>query len=154
MSDAKAPANPALEILQPLVGGWTMRIAWSEKTHALVGGPQTVETPSRFEWVLGGAFLLQTAGGGGAPTSHWMIGRDDTSGAFSALYADSRGVSRLYEMSFADGLWKIWRSAPGFHQRFEGRISGDEKTIAAKWEKSEDGASWETDFDLAFVRMG
>ena len=115
MSDAKTPASPALKILHPLVGAWTMRITWSDKTHALVGGPQTIEAPSQIEWMLDGAFLLQTAGGGGAPLSHWMIGRDDTSGAFSALYADSRGVARIYELSFADGVWKIWRTAPGFH---------------------------------------
>jgi hypothetical protein len=47
-----------------------------------------------------------------------MIGRDDTSGAFSAFYADSRGVSRLYEVSFAKDLWKMWRAAREFHQRF------------------------------------
>ena len=81
-----------------------------------------------------------------------MIGRDDTSGAFSALYADDRGVSRLHEMSFADGLWKLWRAAPGFHQRFEGRIAIDGRTIEAKWEKSEDGSNWDIDFRLDYVK--
>jgi hypothetical protein len=145
-------ANPALSILQPLIGAWTMKIIWSENTHKLVGGPQSIEAPARFEWVADGSFLLQTAGASGAPVAHWMIGRDDTSGAFSALYADSRGVSRVYDMSFAEGLWEIWRAAPGFHQRFTGRISEDAKTIEGCWEKSEDGEKWEKDFDLNYVR--
>jgi hypothetical protein len=144
--------SKALSILQPLIGDWTMKITWSDKTHQLVGGPQTIEAPARFEWILDGAFLHQTAGAHGAPVAHWMIGRDETSLAFSALYGDSRGVSRLYEMSFANGLWNLWRAAPGFHQRFGGRISSDGRTIDSKWEKSEDGANWDSDFDLKYIR--
>jgi hypothetical protein len=144
--------NHALSILQPLIGSWTMSITWSEKTHKLVGGSPSVEVPASFAWASNGCFLLETAGGGGAPISYWMIGGDDASGAFSALYSDSRGVSRLYEMSFAEGLWKIWRSAAGFHQRFVGRISLDQNTIAAYWDKSEDGSNWERDFDLTYTR--
>jgi hypothetical protein len=135
--------NPALSVLQPLLGSWTMRITWSEKLHTLVGGPKTIESPVRFKWAASSSFLLQTAGGNDAPAARWMIGRDDASGAFSALYADDRGVSRVYEMSFAGGLWKIWRAAPGFHQRFEGRISPDGRMIEGCWEKSEDGTGWE-----------
>jgi hypothetical protein len=82
-----------------------------------------------------------------------MIGRDDTSGAFCALYADSRGVSRIYDMSFADDVWKMWRAAPGFHQRFVGRISPDRSMIEGCWEKSQDGTSWERDFDLTYREM-
>jgi hypothetical protein len=129
-----------------------MRITWSEKTHRLVGGPQTIESPARFEWMLDGRFLHQTAGASGAPVAHWMIGRDDTSGAFSALYADDRGMSRIYEMSFADGLWTICRAAPGFHQRFTGQLTADGKTIKGRWEKSEDGSNSELDFELDYIR--
>jgi hypothetical protein len=82
-----------------------------------------------------------------------MIGRDDASRAFSVLYADGRGVSRIYQMSFAQGVWKIWRDAPGFHQRFTGRLSPDRRGIEARWEKSEDGMIWETDFDLTHAKI-
>jgi hypothetical protein len=146
------PTNPALSDLQPLIGSWIMSITWSEKTHQLVGGPRSVDVPVSFAWASNGSFLVHTSGGGGAPLAHWMIGRDDTSGTFSALYADSRGVSRLYEMSFAGELWKMWRAAPGFHQRFAGRIGPDGNTIEACWEKSEDGSNWEHDFDLIYTR--
>jgi hypothetical protein len=81
-----------------------------------------------------------------------MIGRDETSGAFVALYADSRGVCRIYQMSFAGNVWKIWRDAYGFHQRFTGRIGRDRRSIEARWEKSDDGTTWETDFDLQYTK--
>jgi hypothetical protein len=151
-SDSQKPINPALSVLEPLIGAWIMKITWSEKTHRLVGGPRSVEMPVSFAWALNGSFLVHTSGGGGAPVSHWMIGRDDTSGVFSALYADSRGVSRLYKMSFAGNLWKMWRAAPGFHQRFAGRIDPAGKLIEARWEKSDDGSEWEHDFDLAYSK--
>jgi hypothetical protein len=80
------------------------------------------------------------------------MGRDETSGEYSVLYADARGVSRVYQMSFEDGVWRLWRKAPGFNQRFEGRLSTDSRTIEAHWQKSEDGKTWELDFDLKYVK--
>jgi hypothetical protein len=82
--------------------------------------------------------------------AYWMIGRDDDGEDFTILYADGRSVSRIYHMSFADGVWKIWRNAPGFHQRFSGRLSEDGNTIAARWENSEDGEASNHDFDLTY----
>ena len=56
-------------------------------------------------------------------------------------------------MSLRDGVWKLWRDAPGFSQRFEGRFSDDGKTISGRWEKSADGVQWEHDFDLTYTRV-
>jgi len=70
----------------------------------------------------------------------------------AVLYADNRGVSRIYKMSLAENVWKIWRAAPGFHQRFIGRISPDQRSIEACWEKSNDGFIWENDFDLTYTK--
>jgi hypothetical protein len=61
-------------------------------------------------------------------------------------------VSRIYEMSFIDDVWKLWRNAPGFLQRFEGRLSLDRNTVEAKWEKSSDGLAWHKDFDIVYGR--
>jgi hypothetical protein len=38
------------------------------------------------------------------------------------LYFDSRSVSRIYQMSLSAGVWKLWREAPSFAQRFEGTL--------------------------------
>jgi hypothetical protein len=51
---------------------------------------------------------------------------------FYMLYADARGVFRVYRMSLSDGVWKIGRDAPGFFQRFTGTFSADGNTITAR----------------------
>jgi len=69
------------------------------------------------------------------------------------LYFDSRGVHRVYGMTVADGVWKMWRGAPGFNQRYVGKISDDRKTIIGQWEMSEDGKQWHVDFDLSYRKQ-
>jgi len=70
-----------------------------------------------------------------------------------ALYHDSRGVRRVYQTSMADGVWRIWRNAPEFNQRFIGRIADGGETINARWERSGDGSDWVTDFDLVYRKI-
>jgi hypothetical protein len=147
------PSSSSLKPLQVLSGLWQAEIRWSPETHKLVGGPATVRTSSRFEWTEDGAFLVQRQGGAeGPPQARWLMGRDETSGEYGVLYSDARGVSRVYRMTFEDRVWRIWRNATGFHQRFEGRVSIDGQTIDARWEKSADGKTWEHDFDLKYVK--
>ena len=57
-----------------------------------------------------------------------IIGLDDASEQFTMLYADSRDVFRVYQMSPNDDVWKLWRDAPGFSQRFTGAFR-DNDTI-------------------------
>lgn len=65
-------------------------------------------------------------------------------------YFDSRGVNRLYEMSLQDEAWKIWRSSPGFSQRFTGTVRSNAMT--GYWEKSSDDTNWELDFEMVFTK--
>lgn len=148
MAKRQTAANPALEALQPLVGVWRSEIRWSEETHKLVGGPALVRGRVDFEWLEDGHFLIQRM----ADAARWVIGRDDTSKLFGVLYADSRGVSRVYAMSLRNGVWKMWREARGFHQRFTGRFSGDRRTITASWKRSVSGTSWHHDFDVTYTK--
>ena len=150
---AAAPKSPAVAALKALAGRWVAEIRWSAKTHKLVGGPATVRAPVSFNWIEDDCFLVQHMGGESPPAARWIIGRDDTTGAFATLYADTRGVCRIYQMSLTHGVWRIWRDAPGFHQRFLGRFSPDLNTIEALWEKSADGSAWENDFDVTFTRV-
>ena len=74
-------------------------------------------------------------------------------------YFDSRGIARVYAMSLEDGVWTLWREAPDFSsldfaQRFTGTFSDDGTTIVGRWETAHDGATWEHDFDLTYVRVG
>lgn len=53
--------------------------------------------------------------------------------------ADACGVFRVDQMSLNDGIWKLWRDAPGFSQRFIGTFSDDDDTINGYWEISDGG---------------
>ena len=102
-----------------------------------------------FEWLEGGAFLAEKMG----DQAIWIVGRDGSSEMYTILYFDARSVSRVYKMSLARGVWKIWRNVPGFSQRFAGSISQDGNTISSAWEKSFDGSTWEKDFDLTYTKV-
>ncbi len=146
-------SNHSLKPLEMFSGRWDVEIRWSPKTHKLVGGPATIQGTTSFEWIEDGHFLVQyQEGADGLPDARWLMGRDETSGEYSILYADKRGVSRVYQMSLENRIWRIWRNAPGFNQRFEGRISADGREVEAHWEKSADGETWERDFDLKYVK--
>jgi hypothetical protein len=153
MTSKQLRSNPSLKALEVLAGRWSAEIRWSPKTHKLVGGPATVRGATRFEWIEDGRFLVQHQGAAdGPPEACWAFSRDETSGEHCVLYADARGVSRIYHMSLEDRVWRIWRNAPGFNQRFEGRLSVDARSIQAHWEKSEDGETWSHDFDIVYTR--
>jgi hypothetical protein len=116
---------------------------------------------SRFEWALDGQFLLQRTEVPvpAAPDSLTIISTDPETGAYTQHYYDSRGVVRLYAMTFADGVWTLTRESPDFspldfRQRFTGTFSPDGNTITGAWEKSVPDAGWEHDFDLIYRRAG
>ena len=87
------------------------------------------------------------------PSAVEIIGCDETAESFTLLYFDSRGVSRVCEMMLKDGLWKIWRTSPGFSQRFTGTFSPDGNTITSSWERLTEGVNWEHDFDLTYTKI-
>jgi hypothetical protein len=144
--------NPALKPLEVLSGHWEMELS----NAAFLPDPSaTVKGSVSFEWVQGGAFLLMRIGdkSSGAPNAIWLIGRDETRPNYTVLYYDARSVSRVYEMSFSKSVWKMWREAPGFWQRYDGTLSKNSKTITAHWEKSSDGINWEHDFDVTYTKV-
>lgn len=145
-------SNPALDELTLLIGEWTIEItsmSFNPDPSAVVRGH------SSFDWLEGGAFLIQHSeiDHPDFPRSKAVIGADDEAGTYRMLYYDSRGVSRIYRMTFSGGIWTIWRDSPGFSQRFHGTFSEDGTTITAYWEKSTDGSNWERDFDLTYTKV-
>jgi hypothetical protein len=87
------------------------------------------------------------------PSGISIIGSDDATNKYFMLYFDERGVSRKQEVTFSDNVWKWWRDAPGFSQRYEGVISEGGNTITGKGELSKDGLTWEKDLDLTYHRV-
>ncbi len=153
MSQTNSPQhNPALASLEGLVGNWAMELS---NASFLPDPSTTVKGSVAFAWVQDGAFFAMRMGDmpPSPPNAIWLISRDESVSNYTVLYYDARRVSRVYEMSFADGLWKMWRQAPGFWQRFEGTVSDSGTTITAHWEKSPDGTAWEHDFDVTYTKV-
>jgi len=146
------PSNPALERLRVFVGEWNIEIT----SMSFLPDPSAVERGhTSFDWLEGGAFLIQHSeiSNPDWPRSIAAIGPDDGAGTYHMLYFDSRGISRIYQMSLSEDTWKLWRDFPGFSQRFIGTFSDDRNTISARWEKSRDGSNWELDFKLTYTRI-
>lgn len=149
-SEGKASQlNPIFEYLAPLVGEWE-----TEGRHPLFAS--MVPGHASFEWLEGEALLRWHSAfeQPGPPRGFSVIGQDDTLGTCQILYSDERGVSRIYEMSLEDGLWRFWRNAPGFPQRFTGVFSEDGNTITSHGEFSRDGSTWEPDLDVIYRKTG
>ena len=87
------------------------------------------------------------------PSGIAIFGSDDSAEAYFMLYFDERGVARKYEVTLHDNIWKVWRNAPGFSQRYTGTIVDGGNTIIGKGELSKDGSSWEQDLDLTYTRV-
>src|SRR5215475_3696245 len=133
------PSNLALERLRVFIGQWNIEIT-SMSFHP---DPSAVARGhTSFEWLEGGAFLTQHSEVPGSefPSAVAVIGPDDKAETYCMLYLDSRGVSRIYQMSLNGDTWKLWRDFPGFSQRFVGTFSNDHNIITARWEKSDDGS--------------
>jgi hypothetical protein len=150
--------NAALGRLDALVGEWEL--------HAVFQGqPFGGRGRTTFAWQEGGAFLFQHADVEPAPDTPaelvanlpfpvvTIIGLDDSTERFTLLYADARDVFRVYEMSLSDGVWKLWRDAPGFFQRFTGTFSDDGRTITGLWELSPDGTNFEPDIEMTYTKV-
>ena len=147
-------AEPMLRALDRFVGEWTMAATPPG------GPPWPGEGRVRFDWLDGGAFLVERWRIEGAelpegtPTSGTTVyGCDAAHGTYVRLYYDDRGVCRIYQMGLRDGEWTLRREGPPFAQRFSGTFGADRRTIAGRWELKEDGQDWKTDFDVTYTRV-
>ncbi len=153
VAEQNAPGtNPALSQLDFLLGEWRTELsnaAFLPDRSATAGGRTS------FGWVEDGAFLAmrQYQTPSGPPQAVWVIGRDQVEGQYEVFYFDRRPMSRIYHMSFDGSVWRMWREAPGFWQRFECVVSANRRTLSGYWEKSaDDGSTWERDFDLSYFK--
>jgi hypothetical protein len=139
-----------LESLDVFVGEWSMSSSFSPDPAT---GPRARTT---FEWLPGRHFLIQRweVEHPAAPDGIAIIGFDADEATLLQHYFDSRGIARIYQMTFADKVWTLQRIAavPDFSQRFTGTFYDDD-TIAGRWESSPDGSSWSPDFELNYTRV-
>jgi hypothetical protein len=139
--------------LEKFVGVWKLEAVFPR------GGPMEAESRVEFEWALGGAFLLERSeiDHPDAP-DRLAIVAPNPDGGYTQHYFDSRGVVRLYDMTFEGRVWTLAREkadfAPlDFKQRYTGTFDGDGRTITGAWEICHDGVTWQKDFDLNYTRV-
>jgi hypothetical protein len=154
--DIPAERPASLERLDVLIGQWEMEASF----EAGYFGPGTPPITGRggrttFEWLEGRFFLTQRFVNEhpAAPSGIAIIGAGTDLATFEQHYYDSRGVARLYQMSLDGRVWKVWREAPGFWQRYTGEISADGTTIKGAWDGSADGREWKHDFGLTYTKV-
>ncbi len=156
-------SDPAFKPLNRLVGTWT-----TEATHPAVPGV-VVHGTAIVEWLEGEQFLIHRARTDHPdfPDAVSIIGfteRDRVDNVPSINpasadkpslrmhYFDSRGVFRVYEVSIDDESWRLWRDAPGFSQRFNGRVADRGDTIVGCWQLRRDELHWDDDLDITYRR--
>lgn len=139
----------ARERLEALVGEWTLE-ATPPGEKPWPGGGRTT-----FAWMDGAPILVQRwhMALPEAPDATAFIGCDGMNGTYQMLYTDDRDVQRIYAMSLDGGVWRLSRDGPPFSQRFTGTIAPDGQSITGRWELAEDGATWQTDFDLVYSKV-
>jgi hypothetical protein len=145
----------ALAALAPFIGTWDMEARFApERGVPEIDGDVT----TTFEWVLNQAFLLQRSNAPDPiPQGLCIIGEDQETGAYTQHYFDSRGVARLYAMTFDGVSWTLERlradfTPLDFSQRYIGTFADDGSTIRGAWEFRNDGEPWQTDFELSYHR--
>jgi hypothetical protein len=140
--------NPLLEPFQVFVGEWN-----TIATHRLLPDT-TLHGAVSFAWLQRGAFVMmqtQTVETG-FPTNICIFGSDAT-GGYTMLYFDERGISRIFEATLQDNVWKLWITAPGFSQRFTGILADNGDTIDGVWELSGDDSTWKRTVALKYTRV-
>jgi hypothetical protein len=131
--------------LTALIGDWT-----TEATHPMVPGT-VVQGTATFEWLEGEQFVIIRSRNEHElfPDSISMIGNTD---GLRMHYFDSRGVHRIYDTAFEDGVWKNWRDHPGFSQRFIGTFEDGGATIKGLSQLCQDDSTWNDDLAITYRR--
>jgi hypothetical protein len=141
--------NPALDPFRVFVGEWK-----TTGSHPYLPGT-TLHGRTSFDWLEGGAFLIMRSevDDPNIPSGVAIFGSDDAAKKYSMLYVDERGVSRKYDVTMTGNQLTWWRDEPSFSQRFTLAIEDDGNKMVGKGEMSRDGAAWEKDLALTFVRL-
>jgi hypothetical protein len=80
---------------------------------------------------------------------HYRLGR-----LCPGLRRPARGTARICQMSLNDGVWKLWRQAPGFWQRYTGGVPRRRQDGRGRLGGSGEGPRRKHGFDLNHVRPG
>jgi len=152
-----------LELLKQLVGSWAL-----EATHPALPG-SVVRGTAEVTWLEGERFLIHRARMDhpdfpdlisiiGFIEADRVAAPGNTTAEVAAEsrlcmhYFDSRGVFRVFGVSIDDAVWRLWRDAPGFSQRFSGTFTPDRDTIDGRWQLCGDDVNWKNDLEITYRR--
>jgi hypothetical protein len=147
---------PDAAALEPLIGSWTLEAEFPTP------GPLVVRGRTTLEWLLARRYVLQRTemDHPDAPDSLSVLAPDPSRpGGWLQHYFDSRGVVRLYEMSFDGRTWTLTRRVPDFSpldfaQRFTADLADGGDTLTGAWYTATEGEDWQLDFRLTYRRTG
>jgi hypothetical protein len=139
--------DPALEPFDALIGTWA-----TEADHVAVDG--VVHGTTSFEWLEGGKFVVQRSHVDHElfPDGIAIIGAPESGDGLVLESFDSRGVRRTYATSLEDGVWRIWRDADEFDQRFSATLAPD--SFAGTFELAQTPGDWQEDMRVTYRRVG
>src|SRR6266487_5878464 len=102
-----------------------------------------------FEWTLDGTFLLERSyiPGPAAPDGLCLVGLDGDDG-YTQHYFDSRGIARVYAMTFDGRDWTLERNRARLHTAqlpptLVRNVQHRPHQNRGRWESSPDGSTWE-----------
>ena len=147
--------DTTMKRLEPFIGEWSMEMLMADQEAMPDVGARV-----SFEWMPGERWLVERwhVPVPEAPDGVAIIGFDEGRRTFLQHYFDQRGIARVYEMTFEEGVWTLERTKADFSpfefgQRFTGTFSEDGRRIDGTWEIALDLETWEKDFDLSYVRV-
>lgn len=144
----QADTKKLVEPFGALIGDWT-----AESTHPAFGAT-VVPGRVRFEWLAGERFLIERAKHEHPelPDSLAVFGVMEGDEQLSMQYFDSRGVHRIYQVSFDGSELRLWRDAPGFAQRITIKRSDDGAILTATSELNEHDQGFRDDLATTYRR--
>jgi hypothetical protein len=140
-----ADRHPGLEPFDALVGTWT-----TETKHQALD--DVVTGTVTFEWLEGGHYLIQRSHVDHElfPDAIAVIGAPEEGEGLVLESFDSRGVRRTYGTAIEDGVWRMWRDAPGFDQRMVAPLGQD--VFEGVVQLAETPGEWQDDMTVTYRR--
>ena len=163
-NDAPPAPGPDVQRLAPLVG------RWRSEGHLVGDPPVRITGTDIYEWLSGGFFLVHhvdvTIGGHPVraieiigerdPVSGSLIGRAyDNQGNMTILHAtvDERGIWTFTGGGDVAPVARSSRAGANGAVRSTLTVHPDRSEMVAKWERSDDGSTWEPWMDMTFTRV-
>ncbi len=140
--------NTALSHLDRAIGAWTVT-----GSHPYLPG-RALPGRVTFERIEQGAFIRMHSKMDDLefPEGVALFGTDGDDGTCTMLYFDERGVARRYDVVFHDDGFSWSRNAPKLAQTFRVTIAPDGRTMNGEGRMKKEGAEWEADLSLSYVR--